>query len=69
MKAIHDIPNPCLQRYRERLTPYSFSVKWVPGKSHAIADTLSRAPLYAPEEDQDIIVDTAITCLLSLIHI
>ena len=65
MKAIHDIPNPRLQRYRECLTPYSFSVKWVPGKSHVIADTLSRAPLYAPEEDQDITVDTALTCLTS----
>ena len=63
LKAIHDIPNPRLQRYRECLTPYSFTVKWVPGKSHVIADTLSRAPLYAPEEDPDITVDTALTCL------
>ena len=28
-----------------------------------IADTLSRAPLYAPEEDPDITIDTALTCL------
>ena len=28
-----------------------------------ITDTLSRAPLYAPEEDPDITVDTALTCL------
>ena len=65
LKAIHDIPNPRLQRYRERLTPYSFSVKWVPGKTHVIADSLSHAPLYASEEDQDITVDTALTCLTS----
>ena len=35
----------------------------MPGKSHEITDTLSRAPLYAPEEDPDITVDTALTCL------
>jgi len=63
LKPINDIPNPRLQRYRERLTPYSFTVKWVPGKNHVIADTLSRAPLHAPEEDPDITVDTALTCL------
>ena len=28
-----------------------------------ITDTLSRAPLYASEEDPDITVDTALTCL------
>ena len=65
LNSIHDIPNPRLQRYRERLTPYSFSVKWVPGKSHVIADTLSRAPLYSSEEDQDMTVDTALSCLTS----
>ena len=32
---------------------------------YVIADTLSRAPLYASEEDQDITLDTALTCLIS----
>ena len=33
---------------------FSFNVVWQPGKSHAIADALSRAPVFAPrEEDED----------------
>ena len=42
---------------------YWFSVTWVPGKSHLIADALSRALLFAPEEVEDISIDTARVCL------
>ena len=37
---------------------------WVPGKSHLIADALSPAPLFAPEEVEDIAIDTACVCLV-----
>ena len=50
-------------RMRERLSGYCFDVKCVPGKKHQIADALSRAPLFEPEEEPDIIIDTALTCL------
>ena len=50
-------------RMREKLSGYIFDVKWVPGKNHQIADALSRAPLFEPEEEPNIIIDTALTCL------
>ena len=33
------------------------------GESHLIADALSRAPLFAPEEIEDIAIDMACVCL------
>ena len=64
-KDIYDLPNPRLQRLRERLAQYAFTVKWVPGKTHLIADALSRAPLFVPEDDNLMEVDSAMTCLTS----
>ena len=32
-------------------------------KNHQIADALSRAQLFEPEEEPDILIDTALTCL------
>ena len=48
---------------REKLAAYNFVVTWVPGKTHLIADALSRAPLFTPEEHPDLEVDTALSCL------
>ena len=42
---------------------FSFNVRWVPGKTHLIADALSRAPLFSPEEMPGLEIDTAISCL------
>ena len=47
---------------------YSFNVRWVPGKTHYIADALFRAPLFAPEELPDLDIDTAVSCLASTSH-
>ena len=62
-KDIFDLASPRLQRLREKVAMYSFVVRWVPGKTHFIADALSRAPLFAPEELPDLDIDTAISCL------
>ena len=62
-KDMFDIDNPRLQRICEKLLEYCFTVTRVPGKSHLIADALSRAPLFAPEEIEDIAIDTARVCL------
>ena len=48
--AIHLLQNQHLMRMREKLISYNFSVIWTPGKSHYIADTLSRAPVLGPCE-------------------
>ena len=58
-KNLYDIPNSRLQRLCEKLVEYSFTVKWVPGKSHHIADALSRAPLFSPEKTEDMHVNSA----------
>ena len=47
-KHLHLLQNQRLMRMREKLTGYNFSVIWTPGKSHHIADALSRAPVFAP---------------------
>ena len=62
-KDLFDIGNPRIQRIREKLLEYCFNATWVPVKSHLIADALSRAPLFAPEEIEDIAIDTAHVCL------
>ena len=53
---------------REKIAKYSFEVIWVPGKTHFITDALSRAPLFSPQEQPDLKIDTAITCLAATSH-
>ena len=42
-KNLADLTNPRLQRLREKVSAYCFEVQYVPGKTHNIADALSRA--------------------------
>ena len=64
-KTMFDQANPRLRRMMEKLTAFTFEVKWVAGKTHRIADALSRAPVFPPDEDIDLQIDTALTCLLA----
>ena len=42
-----------MQRHRENLCRYSFTVRWEPGKRNQIADAPSRYPAFDPEEEID----------------
>ena len=44
-KDIAEVENRRLQRFRERVLDYTFTVVWVEGKTHLIADALSRNPV------------------------
>ena len=65
-KELPDIENTRLRRYRESLTGYNFDITWREGKTNHIADALSRAPVFPPDEtDTDGFVDVcrAVTTL------
>ena len=59
-----------LQRIREKLVKYNMTVKWVPGKSHFIADALSRAPLFSPPspDEDEFTINTARSCLTQVVE-
>ena len=44
-KYLSEVENKRLQRFRERVMDLAFNVEWVEGKSHLIADALSRYPI------------------------
>ena len=44
-QCLTQIDNPHLLCMREKLMPYCFTMKWVPGKDHKIADALSSFPV------------------------
>ena len=46
-----DLHNPRLMRMREKIMECTQEVKWVPGKTHYIADALSRSPLFDTNDD------------------
>ena len=63
LKDLFDLPSPRLQRMCKKVAMYNFNVKWTPGKTHLIADALSRAPLFDAKDLPGLEIDTAITCL------
>ena len=45
------LENNRLMRMHQKMIEFTFEVKWVEGKTHYIADALSRALVFAPEEE------------------
>ena len=62
-KSLQAIDNPSLMCLRERMGPYSFALQWIEGKSHVLADALSRAPFFKPDENTDNPI--VLTCMCS----
>ena len=62
-KELNDIPNRRLQRLREKVVDFSFEVEWVEGKTHLIADALSRHPLDTQLDDQAYLVSSVLHSL------
>ena len=48
-RPLCDIANPCICRICEKMMPYNFDVKWLAGKSNAIADVLLQNLVSAEE--------------------
>ena len=59
-KDLDAINNARLQRILSKLLGYTYVVEYVPGKLNLIADALSRAPVFQPEEKDhlDVLVQT-----------
>ena len=51
-KALPDVSNVRVARFREKLQQYNLQVDWVPGKGHLMADALSRAPAFQPDPEE-----------------
>ena len=47
-KNIDEVENSRLQRIMMKTQCYNFTVEYTPGKTHLIADALSRAPVWSP---------------------
>ena len=53
-KNLDAITNMRIHRIMSKLIGYQFKVLWTPGKTHQIADALSRALVFKLEENEDI---------------
>ena len=55
-KPLAAMANDRLQRIREKLLPYNFKLEWTAGKTHLIADALSRAPYFPADVSTEVSV-------------
>ena len=60
-KNIDAVNNLRIHRIMSKLIGYQFKLLWTPGKTHHIADALSRrSPVFKPESDQDVLACSAV---------
>ena len=52
-KPIAEIDNPRLQNFRMKIASYDFTLEWQAGKTHEIADALSRYPVFQPDQTDE----------------
>ena len=55
-QTLDEIQNPRLQRLKQKLAGFNLTMEWKSGKSHMIPDSLSRAPVNDPEQ-QDMLAE------------
>ena len=53
-KNIDAMNSTRIQRIMSKLLGYCYDVEWIPGKKQTIADALSRAPVFDPDEEETI---------------
>ena len=58
-KSLSCLTNSRLIRYREKLVDYAFELEWAAGKTHLVADCLSRNPVFPADEEEEEEVSTA----------
>jgi hypothetical protein len=63
-KDLDNVDNTRIQRYREKLANFNFDLYWTAGKTHLIADALSRAPIFDAAEDDSPDLDNSVNSVL-----
>ena len=51
-QPLSEVVNSRMLRFREKLLDYRFVVRWIPGSKMALADALSRKPIFSPPESE-----------------
>lgn len=60
------VENPRLQRLKEKLSPFVFTVRWRAGKQLCIPDALSRYPDSCPTEDGDMLAGVLVKAAVAI---
>ena len=64
-QPLADVVNARMLRMREKVSDYSFTVEWKSGSKMALADALSRNPVFTPPEEGDDTDDCAVINMIS----